>query len=408
MRGGLLRRLPAGLCAAALLVSTAWAQAPPPAQAESDPLESMPIRFGPVGLSPSLAITDFGVDTNVFNEAANTRSDFTMTISPRLVARLRGGPVLLTATNGTGFVYFHETDAERNVSYTSDVRADFAFDRLQPYIAASFLDTRERLNAELDIRAPRRNTSVVSGARLAIGASTAATVEVRRTNQAFDEQVSFEGVPLSLTMNDRTDVYDAGLLFALTPLTTLRVTSSWQRDRFENSPGRDANSFRFMPALQFDSAALIQGTVAIGYRRFEPLGPDLAGHQGLAVQTSLGYTLLERTRFEVRVTRDVHYSFEAEEPYYLDSGVRFDVMHQLVGPFDLRATLSRDSLEYRELGASATSRSDSARLVSAGVGYRLRDDTRIVVAWESAARRSVRPERNFDRHRLVASVTYGL
>jgi hypothetical protein len=42
------------------------------------------------------------------------------------------------------------------------------------------------------------------------------------------------------------------------------------------------------------------------------------------------------------------------------------------------------------------------------VGYRLRDDTRIVVAWESAARRSVRPERNFDRHRLVASVTYGL
>lgn len=406
MRSLLLRRLLAGISAAALLVSTAWAQVP--GQPEYDPLESMPIRFGPAGLSPSIAITDFGIDTNVFNEATGARSDFTMTVSPRLVARLRGGPMLLTASNATGFVYFHESQAERNVSYTSEVRADFAFDRLQPYIAASLIDTRERLNAELDVRAPRRNTSITSGARLAVGARTAATFEVRRTNQTFDEDASFGGVPLSVTMNDRTDICDAGLLFALTPLTTLRVSSSWQRDRFENSPDRDANSFRVMPALQFDPTALIQGTLAIGYQRFEPLGPDLPSHQGIAVQTSLGYTLLERTRFEVRATRDVHYSFEVAEPYYLDSGVRFDVMHQLVGPFELRAALSRDVLDYRESGEPDASRSDTARLVSAGVGYRLRDDTRIVLSWESASRRSVRPERNFDRHRLVASITYGL
>jgi hypothetical protein len=403
MRVQLRRRLAAAALAIVLPIAPAAAQVP-----EQDPMESMPIRFGPLGLSPSLAMTDVGVDSNIFNDAAEPRSDFTATLVPRLVARLRAGPMLLSASNATGFVYFHETKEERAVNYSWDARADFSLDRLQPYFGASLIDTRDRLNAELDIRAPRRSTSVAGGARIALGANTAATFEARRSHLAFDEGITFDGVPLSRTMNDRTDVYDAGLLFALTPLTTLRMTTSWQRDRFEESPGRDADSFRIMPALQFDPNALIQGTLAIGYRRFDPLGPDLAAYQGLAVQTFLGYTLLERTRFDLRLTRDVQYSFEVDEPYYLSTGVRLDVTHQLVGPFDIRATVGRERLGYREPGSDSTSRTDTADLLSAGVGYRLRDDIRLGVAWETARRESARPDRGYDRHRLVASLTYGL
>ena len=49
-----------------------------------DPLDSMPIRLGPIGLNPTLAITNFGIDDNVFNDASDPQRDFTMTVTPRL------------------------------------------------------------------------------------------------------------------------------------------------------------------------------------------------------------------------------------------------------------------------------------------------------------------------------------
>jgi hypothetical protein len=375
---------------------------------EQDPIESMPIRFGPLGISPTLAITDVGVDSNIFSDPVNPQEDFTATVVPRVQVRLRAGRMLLSAGNSTGFVYFHDFAEERNVNYSWDARADFTFARIQPYLGGALLDTRDRLNAELDIRAPRRQASVNGGARVAVASRTSLTFDVRRSHLTFDEGVSFEGVPLSRTMNDLTDTYDTGLLFALTPLTTVGLTAAWQRDRFDEAPERDADSFRIAPTLQFDPNALIQGSVAVGYRRFTPLGPALAPYAGLFVQTSLGYTLLERTRFDLRATRDVQYSFEIDQPYYVSTGARLEITHQLVGPVDVRLTAGRERLGYREMESGAGERTDTVDTVGAGIGYRLRDDIRLGISWESTNRTSDRPDRRYDRRRLVASLSYGL
>jgi hypothetical protein len=404
MSAALFRRMAAGV--AVLLVSVAAAAAQVPEQ--PDPLESMPIRFGPVGISPSLAVTDVGVDSNIFSSAEDPREDFTATIAPRVIVRLRGGPMLLTVSNTTGFVYFHEFADERNVNYSWETRADFALGRLRPYLGAALADTRERLNAELDIRAPRRQSYLTGGAHLAVATRTAATFEFRRGDLDFDEGVSFEGVPLSRTMNDRTDSFDGGLLVTLTPLTTFGINATWLRDRFEQAPERDANSFRIMPSLRFDPTALIQGSIAVGYRKFDPLGPALAPYAGVVVQAAVGYTLLDRTRFDFRATRDVQYSFETDEPYYLSTGARLDVTYQLVGPFDVRASGGRERLGYRKIETGNTDRTDVADLLGIGVGYRLRDDIRLGIAWETTSRESDRPDRRYDRRRIVASLAYGL
>ncbi|HXW03954.1 MAG TPA: outer membrane beta-barrel protein [Vicinamibacterales bacterium] len=385
------------------LAAPAAAQPPEP-----DPLDSMPIRFGPLGLSPSLLIRDVGVDSNVFNDAQNPKEDFTATIVPRVQARLRAGPLLLSASNAAGFVYFHEFADERNVSYTWEARAELTSARLQPYISGSMIETRERLNAELDIRAPRQQTTAIAGARLALASRTALRLEARRSHLTFDDGATFEGVALSRTLNDRVDTYESSLLVTLTPMTTVGVTTGWQRDRFEHAPERDADSFRVMPFVQFDPTALIQGTLGVGYRRFDPIAPVLADYAGLVAQGSLGYTLLERTRFDLRLTRDVHYSFELDQPYYLTTGARLDVIHHLAGPFDVQGGVGRERLGYRQLVTGRVNRTDTADVVSAGVGYRFRDDVRVGVSWEAATRDSDRQDRRYDRHRIVASFSYGI
>ena len=157
--------------------SLALAQAPPPL----DPLESMWMRVGPFGFTPSIAVTDFGVDSNVFRTAEEPRRDFTATIAPRFDVRLRAGRLLLWGWNATGFTYYAETSDQRSISYANEVRADVDLGRFRPFATAAILKTRDRLNAELDVRAPRLSRSVSGGARVSIGTHTALTVSGRES-----------------------------------------------------------------------------------------------------------------------------------------------------------------------------------------------------------------------------------
>jgi Putative beta-barrel porin 2 len=372
-----------------------------------DPLESMAFRFGPIGLSPAIAITDVGVDSNIFNESGTPHEDFTATITPQLVARLRAGRVLLTAGNATGFVYYLDFADERSINYKSNARADFDLGRLQPFVAADLQDTHERLNAELDVRAGRLSWSAVGGTKLIAGPHAALIVSGRRSDLTFDPGTSFDGVSLAETMNRRVESLDAAFEVALTPLTTLNLSSTWQQDRFDRSPDRDADSLMILPALHFDPIALVQGTLAIGYQRFTPRNARLPDYTGLLMRSSVSYTLLERTRAELRFTRDVQYSFEQSEPYYLSTGISLHVTHHLSGPFDLQATGGRERLDYRSID-NAVERLDRADTIAFGAGYRLAENARLGLTWEYTRRLSPMAERKYDRRRIFASLSYGI
>lgn len=389
---------------ALLLAAPAAAQS----ASEADPLETMPLRYGPLGLSPTLAITDFGVDSNIFNSAGERKSDFTLTVVPRVAARLRTGRLLASGSTSTGFVYYNEYADERSVNYTADGRLDFDAGRLQPYVAAAFVDTRERLNAEVDVRAPRTQHSVAGGVRVRLGSKTGLSFDARRLELRYDERAAFAGVPLATTLNSRTTGLDMGVQMFLTPFTTLSLVTSVQQDRFTLSPERDADSFRILPTVEFDPDALIHGSLAVGYRRFSPVEHVLPDFSGLVAQGTLGWTVADRMKFDVSLKRDVQYSFEIVEPYYLLTGARVTVTQHVAGPFDVQALAGRQRMSYRTATLLSEDRTDDADLVGGGIGYRLTDTVRISGNFEYSRRLSDRPDRRYQRRRIYASLTYGL
>jgi len=365
------------------------------------------MRVGPFGFTPSIAVTDFGVDSNVFRTAEEPRRDFTATIAPRFDVRLRAGRFLLWAWNATGFTYYAETSDQRSISYANEVRADVDLGRFRPFATAAILETRDRLNAELDVRAPRLSRSVSGGAKVSMGTRTALTVSGRVSDLEFEEGTTFEGVSLPRNLNSRVEAADAALDIALTPLTTFKLLASVQQDRFDQSPERDSDSIRILPGLQFDPVALIHGSLALGYRRFNPLSPAIPDYTGFIMQGSLGYTLLDRTRFEGLLNRDVQYSFEDFEPYYLSTGVRVRVTHHLAGPWDVEASVGRERLGYRAIGGIHDPRTDRADLIGVGAGYRIRENARIALNWEYTDRHSGRPDRRYERRRFYGTFTFG-
>ncbi len=370
----------------------------------------MPFRLGPVGLSPTVSITNFGIDSNVFNDSATPRADFTLTATPRVVARARSGRILLSGALATGMVYYQKFEDQRSIDYGTDARADMDLEWFHPYAAVQRLDTRERLNAELDVRAPRVSTQSLIGTRFSNSLRTALRFEARRSSVTFDEASVFEGIVLNRTLNSDTTVFEGAFDFALTPLTTLSVMAARQQDRFELSPERDANSVTVMPSLTFAAPAILQGSIGVGFRTFNGSAASLPDYRGLVFKGALSHTIAERTRVDLGLARDVQYSFEVLEPYYLTTGVRVTLTRQLFESFEVRGTASRDILDYRTNAPDASipaSRRDRLNLISAGAGYRWSPTIRIGLDVEWANRASDRQDRKYDRTRLLGSASYG-
>ena len=378
--------------------------------ASADLLESMPFRFGPFGLNPTLAVTNLGVDDNIFNASTDPQSDFTFTVTPRLQAGLRSGKVFLSGTLATGLVYYKEFDDQRSVDYATDGRVDVDLGWFRPYALASYLDTHERLNAEVDIRAPRTQTTLAAGTRMVISPKAGVVLDLRRSTLEFPDGTFFEGVPINRTLNNETRTVEGGLELYLTPLTTFSVMASHQTDRFDESPGRDSDTFRVLPSIRMEAPAIVQGSLAVGYRRFSVFDPETPDYSGLVMQGSLTHTFAELTKVDLTLARDVQYSFEESEPYYLTTGFRVGVTQQLGESFDVRGVAGLDRLEYREEATSGVpndSRIDRVSVFGAGIGYRFQANLRTGLDVEFGKRTSEVPDRQYDRTRVLASVTYG-
>src|SRR5262245_39792295 len=81
------------------------------------------VHIGPLGVNPSVALSNFGVDTNVFNEpdAAQPKKDLTFSLTPRADLSLRLGPSWLSGKVKEDLVWYRTYSSERGVNGTYDV-----------------------------------------------------------------------------------------------------------------------------------------------------------------------------------------------------------------------------------------------------------------------------------------------
>ena len=368
-----------------------------------------PIQIGPLGLYPTVNITDVGTDSNVFDDAVNPKDDFTFTVNPRLMAALRVRSARLTASTTDNFVYFRKYKDQQSVNGQDGVQLDLTLNRIRPFVSAEYVRTRERPNLEIDTRARRTGHNLAAGVDLDLTGITALTLSAREEVTAFANGELFRGVSLADALNRTGRSASGGLKVFLTPFTTLVLAADVQQDRFAGSNLRDSDSVRFAPALEFSSEAAISGRAAVGYRRFKPLNSALAENRGLVTSVGVTYRLLDVTTFNVQANRDVTYSFEETEPYYLATGGGVTITQRLAGSLDVIVSGQRQQLAYRSLTTSVLSgRTDTVDIVSGGFGFRIGRNLRLTFTGERTERRSTSPgQQEYRRTRLLGSMALG-
>jgi opacity protein-like surface antigen len=389
------------------VAAAAVAQTPlPPDPADTDGH----LQSGPLRLNPRFELLNAGVDWNVFNEAENPKRDFTATLRPSLDAVIRLNVVRFVFQGSLDAVYFHEYEDERALNRSGSIRAELRLNRMVPYAAASGLTARDRPNNEIDLRAERDSNTYGAGAAFLLFSRTAAVVNIQRQRLAYDPGQQFAGEDLATQFNSRRVSYDAGARIALTALTTMSLTGGREEIRFALSPERDSDSTRAGVTLDFDPQAIITGSASVGYRHFDPSDAALQEYRGLVSQVSIRYAYQDRTTLAFRYVRDVDYSVEEAQPYYLLNGGTVTLTQRIGGPIDVQGILGREARHYRARSGfdqPPDRDTDTTDTAAAGVGYRFGDASRLGITYEFTRRDALGTGRSYDRRRLYSALSYG-
>jgi hypothetical protein len=374
-------------------------------------------RVGPFYVAPNLLLKELGIDSNVFNEAGEQKSDFTFTVAPKLDLWLPiAQRALLKATMASDFVWYAEYDTERSVDPQLTVRSEVYFNRITLFAEDAYLNTRQRPNHEIDLRSRHVEDTITAGAQVALTPSLSVELAGRRFETRYDTDALFDGTSLQRTLNRETRGLQLTTRHRLTPLTTLAVRYDRLQDRFEFSPERDSDSYRVMPGVEFKPQALIKGSAYLGYRKFTPSQPDaLQEFSGLVGQLGLSYTLLGATVFGVSYVRDLTYSYEEQRPFFVDTSVGASIRRALGPRFDVLVSADRHMYEYYDaltaglVDASATvAPVDITWNYAGSVGYRLGREGRIGFGVSYWTRESTRSElRDYDNLRIGSTFSYG-
>ena len=374
--------------------------------------EDYRLRVGALHVEPAIVLKELGVDTNVFHRTGDTSADFTTTVTPRAALAVPfANRALVKATLDADLVYFAKFASERSVDPQATVRGEVYAQRLTFFVEEAYLNTRERPNYEIDLRARHVQNDLTAGVAFRPAASTSVEVAARRGSTRFDGDDYFQEQRLKETLDRDTRVFGVTARYRRNGLTTVGLRYENQTDRFPLSPIRDTDSFRVMPGVELRPRALVSGSAWVGFRRFTPKASILRGQDILVAQMALSYTLLDATTFGVTYHRDYEFAFEALTPYFMDNSVGVFVRRAIGARFDVIVNVARHRYAFQSVigdtPQSSSDRVDTTNNYGVNVGRRLTARTRLGFGlWYWTRDSTRRTYQNYNGLRMGLTSTY--
>lgn len=399
------------IVALSLVVAALAAPGAAYAQDQSDPSSKATVHLGRVSLLPVIALTNMGVDNNVFNDPTNgtPKSDFTMTTQAKTDAWLHMRRSILSVSISEDFVYYQTYSNQRSVNGAYSAGLAVPLTRVSFKLNAGYINAKDRPGFEIDARLPRAEVAFDSAVEFRASAKTFVGVRAAHQLVQFGADAAFGGANIRNELNRTTASQAVTLRYRLTPLTTLIVDAGKQQDRFEFNPLRDADSTTLVVGALFDRFALLKGSARFGIRHFRPLVTSLPNYDGSTAAVDLSYVARGVTRLSLAGVRDVYYSYDVNQPYYVQTGATLSISQQVYGQIDVLGRAGVQRLAYRDrVGASPVfgGRTDTVHTYQIGAGYRLGRATRLGLNVDKQHRASPFTARTYDNLRFGIAVTY--
>jgi hypothetical protein len=370
------------------------------------------VRIGPLTINPTIGLTNIGVDLNVFNETAdqNPKRDFTFTVTPAVELRLRVVRTVVTGSVNESLIWYQRYTSERAANSAFKVGWLVPFNRVSLKMNARRASVKDRPGFEIDARSPRTESGYDGSIEVRAMPKTFVGVTAQWQRTAFGTAAVFLNSNLQFELNRVTTGAGVSLRYKWTPLTSISLVATRTQDRFEFSSLRDSNSTAASAVIAFDPLGILSGSAKVGYTSFEPVASGLPNFKGATAAVNVSYRLLGTMRISVAAIRDVAYSYDVNQPYYVQTGVSGSVSRAVVGPVDVVVRAGIQSLAYRDrVGAvvEVSNRVDTVPSYGGGVGYHMGKASRLGFNVDKTNRISDVSRRQYDDLRFGSSVTYG-
>jgi hypothetical protein len=281
-------------------------------------------------------------------------------------------------------------------------RVDFLLSRVRPFIGGGRTKTRTRPNGEIDVRANRVEDEFSGGLAFDLSNHSLVYAAAYKSSSHFEPALQ-DGVDLSGALSRDSINYQGGLKTDLTPLLSVQLFGSYQEDKFLSEPIRNAIGKSATGTFRFAPEAVVTGIVTVSYRDITYVDPGLKPFRGVTGNGAITYPVLEVGRLTAALQRGVEYSFDATEAYYLENTASLTYTHRLFGAVDAQGKVARSQFDY-SARATEPPHKDTLDTALGGLGYNLRNRTRIALNYEYSRRRSpALSTRNYQRRRVYLS-----
>src|SRR5262249_1734912 len=156
------------------------------AQHVEDGAATAKVHLGPLGLTPRIALRNFGVDSNVMRSSDAPQKDFIATFVPQLDSWLRLGRARFEGQSSAEWNYFGRATAERSVGRTQSGMAELQLARFTPFGGMSYQRTERSASLEIETRVPQTTTAGQYGVSTVVGPALSIDLEGGHSNYALE------------------------------------------------------------------------------------------------------------------------------------------------------------------------------------------------------------------------------
>ena len=365
------------------------------------------LNLGPIYFAPTFELKDVGIESNVFNDDANPKSDLTGKLGLRsLIGVHFGEGLVFQVSQSNYYVYFRRYASERSIEADLGLTLEYRTRAFRPWIRWNRVKSAQRTGVEVDARAERKVPTFDLGADFTgtfrLGVSGAA----RRTRLQYADTEMYEGVNLAQTLNGQSDAVQGYLRYAMTDLSDFIVGTDYLRDRFYESTKRDNDSYYYYAGVQTKEGATFVGSATAGMRTQKHKDPTVPNFQGFIANIGVGVVPSEYLRIDLNGARDIGYSYQEKYPYFVEESAGATVTNRFAERMDLVLAARATWLRYNEtIDGLKDPYTDRTVVLGIGTGFFLGGGTgaRIGILFERWARVSPIADRNYVSNRISSS-----
>jgi Putative beta-barrel porin 2 len=387
---------------------------PAPAFAQVDdpgPAPKFRLRIGPLTVDPSINLTNIGYDNNVFDAPTTVepKGDFTFTVTPAAKLRVPIFRSVVTARVTEDLIWYQTYATERAANNAVTLGWRMPFNHVSFTVNAHRLSVKDRPGFEITDRVQRTENGYDALVEYRIMPKTFLGVTAQRASTDYGDNPVINGVDYAHEFTRVTSGGGATLRYQLTPITSVSLVATRTEDRFEFSTLRDSNSTVASAVIAFDPLGILSGSATIGYTFFSTLTADVPRFEGVTGSVNASYRLLGNMQIGVTAVRSVEYSYDINEPYYLQTGFGGSLTRSVIGPLDAMVRGGLYHLAYHDregIVLAVPNRDDSVYSYGLGAGYHLGKGVRLGFNIDESRRDSAVPSARYAGLRFGSSVTY--